>query len=96
MMSFFDSASSAGVKESALPMTGMTLTRGERRFMSSISSSRRPWPVGVMKYKRAWTRLSRNLGLRLILDSSAKMSSYWRSRYPTISEKLSGVSRLCL
>src|SRR5205085_7835708 len=29
-----------GVRESALPMTGMTLTRGDRRRMSSISTSR--------------------------------------------------------
>lgn len=48
-----------------------------------------PWPVGVMKYSRTCTRLSRNRGLRLIRDSSARMSSYCRSRYPTISEKLS-------
>jgi len=32
--------------------------------------------------------LSLNRGLRLIRDSSARMSSYWRSRYPTISPKL--------
>src|SRR5438045_3106999 len=41
-----------------------------------------------MKYSIACTRLSLNLGLRLIRDSSAKMSSYCLSRYPTISEKL--------
>lgn len=37
----------------------------------------------------AWTRLSLKRGLRLIRDSSARMSSYCLSRYPTISEKLS-------
>jgi hypothetical protein len=46
------------------------------------------WPVGVMKYKRACTRLSLNLGLRLMRDSSAKILSYSRSRWPTISWKL--------
>lgn len=47
-----------------------------------------PWPVGVMKYSVTWTRLSLKRGLRLMRDSSAKMSSYCLSRYPTISEKL--------
>lgn len=36
----------------------------------------------------AWTRLSRKRGLRLMRDSSARMSSYWRSMYPAISWKL--------
>lgn len=54
MINFLDSASSAGVRESALPMTGMTLTRGESRFMSSMSSSRRlcdvsvRWPISAV------------------------------------------------
>ena len=30
--------------------------------------------------QKTWTRLSRKRGLRLILLSSARMSSYWRSR----------------
>ena len=38
---FLNTLSSLGVSESAFPMTGMTLTRGERRRMSSISISRR-------------------------------------------------------
>ena len=46
------------------------------------------WPVGEIKYNNACTRLSRKRGLRLIRDSSARMSSYCRSRYPTISWKL--------
>lgn len=37
---FLKSLSSRFVRESALPMTGITLTRGERRFMSSMSISR--------------------------------------------------------
>lgn len=36
---FLKPLSSLGVKESAFPMTGMTLTRGERRRISSISIS---------------------------------------------------------
>jgi hypothetical protein len=39
-----------------------------------------PWPVGVMKYSSTCTRSSRNRGLRLIRDSSARMPSYCRSR----------------
>lgn len=38
---FLKPLSSLGVRLSALPMTGMTLTRGERRRMSSMSISRR-------------------------------------------------------
>lgn len=37
---FLKPRSSLGVKESALPMTGMTLTRGDRRRISSMSISR--------------------------------------------------------
>ena len=37
---FLKPRSSDGVKESALPITGMTFTRGERRRMSSMSISR--------------------------------------------------------
>jgi hypothetical protein len=37
---FLNPLSSDGVKESALPMTGITLTRGESRRMSSMSISR--------------------------------------------------------
>jgi hypothetical protein len=51
-----------------------------------------PWPVGVMKYNMTCTRLSLKRGLRLIRLSSARMSSYCRSRYPTISEKLGTMS----
>lgn len=36
---FLKPLSSLGVRESALPMTGMTLTRGERRRINSISIS---------------------------------------------------------
>jgi hypothetical protein len=36
---FLKPLSSLGVKESALPMTGMTLTRGDRRRISSMSIS---------------------------------------------------------
>ena len=38
---FLNPRSSLGVSESALPMTGMTLTRGERWRINSISISRR-------------------------------------------------------
>ena len=38
---FLKPRSSPGVRESALPMTGITLTRGERRRISSISISLR-------------------------------------------------------
>ena len=103
---FLNARSSLEVSESALPMTGMTLTRGDRRRMSSMSISRRlknnfkpidcadhptgthAWPVGEMKYKHACTRLSLNRGFRLMRDCSAKMSSYWRSKWLTISWKL--------
>ena len=37
---FLKATSSEGVSVSDLPMTGMTLTRGERRLISSISNSR--------------------------------------------------------
>lgn len=47
MTSFFDSANSAGVRESARPMTGMTLTRGARRFISSMSNSRRLYNISA-------------------------------------------------
>jgi hypothetical protein len=39
----------AGVKESALPMMGITLTHGERRLINSISISLNACPVGEMK-----------------------------------------------
>lgn len=70
------------------------------RFVSDIINQKyldqltHPCPVGVMKYSMACTRLSLNLGLRLIRDSSAKMSSYCLSRYPTISEKLFQVQQV--
>lgn len=38
---FLKPRSSLGVRESAFPMTGITLTRGDRRLMSSMSISRR-------------------------------------------------------
>ena len=38
---FLNPRSSLGVSESALPMTGMTLTRGDRRRINSMSISRR-------------------------------------------------------
>lgn len=43
---FLKALSSVGVKESALPMTGITLTRGDRRLMSSISISLRLYKGG--------------------------------------------------
>lgn len=36
---FLKALSSLGVKESALPMTGMTLTRGDKRRINSMSIS---------------------------------------------------------
>lgn len=46
---FLNPRSSLGVKESAFPITGITLTRGERRRISSISISLRLYhsPVSV-------------------------------------------------
>ena len=38
---FLNPRSSLGVTESAFPMTGMTLTRGDRRRINSMSISRR-------------------------------------------------------
>src|ERR1700744_4154853 len=48
MTSFLDSASSAGVSASALPMTGMTLTRGERRVINSMSTPRGRQPLATL------------------------------------------------
>jgi len=41
MIRLLNAASSAGVRVSDLPTTGITLTRGDNRRMSSMSSSRR-------------------------------------------------------
>jgi hypothetical protein len=46
---FLNWRSSTGVSVSDLPITGMTLTRGESRRMSSISTSRSACPVGGIK-----------------------------------------------
>jgi hypothetical protein len=42
-------ARSAGLRVSALAITGMRLTREPRRFMTSMSRGLRVWPVGRMK-----------------------------------------------
>ena len=51
-------ARSAGVSVSALAMTGMRLTREDKRFITSMSSGLSVWPVGRIKYRQAWTRKS--------------------------------------
>lgn len=51
-------ARSAGLRVSALAITGIRLTREQRRFITSISKGFRVWPVGRMKYRQAWTRRS--------------------------------------
>lgn len=57
---FLKPLSSLGVKESALPITGMTLTRGERRRINSMSISRklRPSESGT-SYRHCNLRVSR-------------------------------------
>jgi len=40
-------ARSAGVSVSALAMTGMRLTREDKRFITSMSSGLSVWPVGA-------------------------------------------------
>lgn len=46
-------ARSAGLRVSALAITGIRLTREQRRFITSISRGFRVWPVGRMKYRQA-------------------------------------------
>ena len=50
--------------------------RESPRLGDDVGTMTYPWPVGVMKYSSAWTRLSLKRGLRLMRDSSARMSSY--------------------
>jgi hypothetical protein len=45
-------------------------------------------PNGKERTKAQTNRLSLNLGFLLILDSSAKISSYCLSRYPKMASKL--------
>ena len=75
LICFLKCLSSASVNESALLTTGITLTNLDNRFMHAISISRKPWPVLLIKYNITWTRVSTNLGLRLMRVSSANTRS---------------------
>lgn len=46
-------ARSPGLSVSALAITGIRLTRVHSRFIISMSSGFRVWPVGLMKYRQA-------------------------------------------
>jgi len=49
---------SSRVRLSALAMTGTTLTTSLSFFITITSMGRRLWPVGLMKYKQQWMRVS--------------------------------------
>ena len=67
---------------SALAMTGMMLTFESSFFMQTRSMLLSPWPLGVTKYRQAWTRVSWKEEPRflLILSSSWRKRSNWVSR----------------
>lgn len=69
------------VKVSALAITGITLTTPLRRLRTWRSSGRRLCPVGGMKYKQQWIRVSTMKRPRCALCSSLKYVSYWFSMY---------------
>lgn len=49
---------SSKVKLSALAMIGTMLTTSLSFFMTITSMARREWPVGLMKYRQQWIRVS--------------------------------------
>ena len=49
---------SSSVKLSALAITGTTLTTSLSFFMTMMSIGRSEWPVGLMKNRQQWIRVS--------------------------------------
>ena len=49
---------SSGVKLSDLAITGTTFTTSLSFFITITSIGRKAWPVGLMKYKQQWMRVS--------------------------------------